>query len=241
MIGANIRTGYQGHAEAVMAMDTTGTQVRIKICGITRLEDALLAVRLGVDAIGLVFYPDSPRFVSVDTARRITSILPPFVSKVGLFVNADNTVIENVLQAVMLDVLQFHGEEPPAECGRYSKPYIKAVRMHDSVDIHREVRRYSGAAALLLDTYVAHQRGGTGETFDWSRIPANTGKPIILAGGLTARNVANAIRQTLPYAVDVSGGVESGKGIKDERKMAEFIHEVRYAESQIGSGNEPRQ
>ena len=163
-------------------------------------------------------------------------MLPPFVTKVGLFVNAAADVINNVLQTVSLDLLQFHGDEQPEECGRYSKPYIRAVRMHTTVDVCREAQRYAGTTALLLDAHVEGKRGGTGESFDWSRIPANAGKPIILAGGLTAGNVANAIRQYRPYAVDVSGGVESGKGIKDAQKMAEFIREVRYAESEISCG-----
>ena len=217
-----------------MKKDSSITRVRIKICGITRMEDALSATRLGADAIGLVFYPDSPRAVGIDTARRIAGLLPPFVTRVGLFVNATADEINKVLQAVALDVLQFHGAEAPSECARYSKPYIKAVRMSDVVDVQSEARRYADAAALLLDAYVEGKPGGTGEIFNWSSIPADVGKPIILAGGLTAGNVANAIRQTLPYAVDVSGGVESGKGVKDARKMAEFIREVRYAESQIG-------
>ena len=223
-----------------MEKDTSMARVRIKICGITRAEDALAAIRLGADAIGLVFYPDSPRAVSIDTARRIAGMLPPFVTRVGLFVNATGDEINKVLQAVALDLLQFHGAEDPSACARYSKPYIKAVRMGDGVDVSGEARRYAGASALLLDAYVKGKHGGTGTTFTWSGIPANVGKPIILAGGLTAGNVANAIRQTLPYAVDVSGGVESGKGIKDARKMAEFIREVRYAESQIG-GDDSRQ
>jgi len=222
----------------VMDQDTATARIRIKICGITRVEDALLASRLGADAIGMVFYSDSPRAISIDMASRITGTMPPFVAKVGLFVNAASSLIENVLHKVTLDLLQFHGNEEPGECGRYSKPYIKAVRMHDGIDVCREAERYAGASALLLDTHVADKRGGTGEIFDWSRIPGNAGKPIILAGGLTPGNVANAIRQTLPYAVDVSSGVESGKGIKDARKMAEFIREVRYAESQIGSSGD---
>lgn len=221
----------------MMDNNTELARVRIKICGITRMEDALTATSLGADAIGLVFYPGSPRAVSIEMARRISGMLPPFVTKVGLFVNAADHEINKVLQAVALDLLQFHGEEGPAECARYSKPYIKAVRMCDGVDVSREARRYSDASALLLDAYVMGQHGGTGETFNWSSVPANAGKPIILAGGLTAGNVASAIRQTRPYAVDVSGGVESGKGIKDARKMAEFIREVRNAESQIGSGD----
>jgi phosphoribosylanthranilate isomerase len=220
-----------------MEKETSITRVRIKICGITRVEDALTATRLGVDAIGLVFYPDSPRVVGIDTARRIAGMLPPFVTRVGLFVNATADEIIKVLQAVALDLLQFHGTEEPSECMRYSKPYIKAVRMSDVVDVQREARRYADASALLLDAYVKGKHGGTGETFNWSSIPVDVGKPIILAGGLNAGNVANAIRQTLPYAVDVSGGVESGKGIKDTNKMAEFIREVRYAESQIGCGS----
>jgi phosphoribosylanthranilate isomerase len=198
------------------------------------MEDALTATRLGADAIGFVFYPDSPRAVAIETARKITTMLPPFVTKVGLFVNATANEINKVLQMVALDLLQFHGAEEPSECTRYSKPYIKAVRMSDVVDVRNEARRYADATALLLDAYVKGKHGGTGEIFNWSSIPPDIGKPIILAGGLTAGNVANAIRQTLPYAVDVSGGVESGKGIKDVYKMTEFIREVRYAESQIG-------
>ena len=217
-----------------MEKNASITRVRIKICGITRVEDALMATRLGADAIGLVFYPDSPRVVSIETACKIAGMLPPFVSKVGLFVNATDDDINRVLQAVAIDLLQFHGAETPSECARYSKPYIKAVRMSDEVDVGHEARRYAAATALLLDTYVKGKHGGTGESFNWSSVPADIGKPIILAGGLTAGNVANAIRQTQPYAVDVSGGVESGKGIKDAYKMAEFIREVRYAESQIG-------
>ena len=224
----------------MMEKDTAIARVRIKICGITRAEDALAAIHLGADAIGLVFYRDSPRVVSMNTARRIAGMLPPFVTKVGLFVNAAADEINHVLQGVALDVLQFHGDEQPADCGCYSKPYIRAVRMHDTVDVCKEAQRYAGASALLLDTYVESKRGGTGESFDWSKIPLDAGKPIILAGGLHAGNVANAIRQTLPYAVDVSGGVESGKGIKDARKMAEFIREVRYAESQTGCGGNRR-
>lgn len=220
-----------------MEKNTEIARVRIKICGITRAEDALAAIRLGADAIGLVFYPDSPRAVSIDRARMISDMLPPFVTRVGLFVNASGDEINKVLQAVALDLLQFHGEEEPSECARYSKPYIKAVRMCDGVDVPGAAQRYAGASALLLDAYVKGRHGGTGATFNWSSIPAKVGKPIILAGGLTAVNVANAIRQSLPYAVDVSGGVESGKGIKDARKMAEFIREVRYAESQISSGD----
>ncbi|MBI4006576.1 MAG: phosphoribosylanthranilate isomerase [Gammaproteobacteria bacterium] len=212
--------------------ETTPTaRVRIKICGITRPEDAVAAAHLGADAIGLVFYADSPRAVTIDIARKITSVLPPFVSKVGLFVNASPEEINKILENVTLDFLQFHGDENPEQCRYYSKPYIKAVRMQNAVDLNKITDCYSDAIALLLDTYVEGIRGGTGETFDWTRIPADLGKPVILAGGLTAGNVAHAIRQVSPYAVDVSGGVESNKGIKDAGKMAEFIREVRRAQN----------
>ena len=206
------------------------SRVRIKICGITRPQDALAAARFGADAVGLVFFPGSPRAINVDVAGKITSALPPFVSRVGLFVNATEAEIRDILDAVPLDVLQFHGDEQPEACRRYSKPYIKAVRMHTAVDLNREAGRYADASALLLDTYVKDIHGGTGQAFDWSTIPRGIDKPLILAGGLTADNVAAAVRQVRPYAVDVSGGVESAKGIKDADKMAEFIREVRHAE-----------
>ena len=203
----------------------------MKICGITRPRDALAAAHLGADAIGLVFYPESPRAIDIDTARRIVAVLPPFVSKVGLFVNAQEDDINAVLQAVTLDVLQFHGEEAPDLCNSFSRPFIKAVRMQDNIDLKSLAQRYAAASALLLDTYVEGVQGGTGMSFDWSIIPADTGKPLILAGGLTASNVLAAIKQVKPYAVDVSGGVELDKGIKDSDKIAEFIQEVRNAEN----------
>ena len=209
-------------------------RVRVKVCGITRPQDALEAAHLGVDAIGLVFYPTSPRAVTLQAACAIVDVLPPFVCKVGLFVNATTDEVTRVLEAVALDVLQFHGDEEPEQCSRYSKPFIKAVRMQDNVDLKAVANRYPAAAALLLDTYVEGLRGGTGQVFDWSRIPANTGKPLILAGGLTSANVAAAIEQAEPYAVDVSGGVESAKGIKDAGKIAEFIREVRNAKIRSG-------
>ena len=205
-------------------------RVRIKICGVTRQKDALTAARLGADAVGLVFFAGSPRAVSVDIAREITSALPPFVSKVGLFVNASPEEISTILKDVTLDFLQFHGDEDPEQCRRYSKPYIKAVKMQKSVNLNHIATYYADAAALLLDTYMEGVQGGTGKTFDWTKIPADIGKPVILAGGLTAANVAGAIQQVSPYAVDVSSGVESGKGVKDAGKMAEFIREVRRAQ-----------
>ena len=207
-------------------------RVRIKICGITRTEDALAAANLGVDAIGLVFYPQSPRAITANTARTICAALPPFVCKVGLFVDADETDIRAVLDSVPLDVLQFHGNEPPEACQRYGKPFIKAIRMQDNIRADDVAGLYQNASGILLDAYREGVAGGTGAVFDWSRIPAGLDFPLILAGGLTASNVGQAIHQVRPYAVDVSGGVESAKGIKDAGKIAEFIQEVRHAEIQ---------
>ncbi|MEO6697210.1 MAG: phosphoribosylanthranilate isomerase [Gammaproteobacteria bacterium] len=201
-------------------------RTRVKICGITRPEDALQAAKLGADAIGLVFYGPSPRAVSVEQARAIAGVMPPFVTVVGLFVDAQPAEISAVLDAVRLDALQFHGHEPAAECARYSRPYIKALRMSEDMDVHAAVREYAEASALLLDTYHQELPGGTGQTFDWSRVPMDLDKPIILSGGLNSENVAEAVRRVWPYAVDVSGGVEAAKGIKDHRKMAKFINEV---------------
>jgi len=207
------------------------TRARVKICGITSTEDAINAVKLGADAIGLVFYDKSPRFINLETAKKIALTLPPFVSKVGLFVDASNDEINTVLAQVPLNILQFHGNETPEQCNEYSMPYIKAVRMQNGIDINNIANQYSDAIALLLDAYVEGIQGGTGETFDWSRIPNDIEKPIILAGGLTPTNVSNAIQQVSPYAVDVSGGVESEKGIKDATKIAEFMREVTNAQA----------
>ena len=206
-------------------------RTRVKICGITRAEDALAAAALGADAIGLVFYAASPRMVSIAQAQTIVRALPALVTMVGLFVDAAPADIEQVLQSVRIDTLQFHGHETAEHCGRYRRPYIKALRMQEDVDVAAYARDYADASALLLDTYHEKIAGGTGATFDWSRAPANMDKPIILAGGLTPQNVAAAVRQVRPYAVDVSGGVESAKGIKDARKMAEFIQEVNRVNS----------
>lgn len=203
-------------------------RVRVKICGITRREDALRAAQLGADAIGLVFYAQSPRAVSIAQAAEIVRGLPAFVTVVGLFVDASGAEIERVLQSVPLSALQFHGEETPDVCRRYRLPYIKAVRMAAGVNVRDEADKYADAAALLLDTHDAATPGGTGRSFDWSRIPAGLDKPLILAGGLTPDNVTQAVRQVRPYAVDVSGGVESAKGIKDHLKMAKFINEVNH-------------
>lgn len=200
--------------------------VRSKICGITRVDDALTAAKAGADAIGLVFYAKSPRAVDVRQAREIVAALPPFVTTVGLFVNASRCEINEILDAVPLDMLQFHGDETPAQCEGFHRPWFKALRVGNGEDIEAQVARYANASGILLDTFVAGVPGGTGERFDWSLIPAALAKPLILAGGLTAENVQQAIAQVRPYAVDVSGGVEASKGIKDHAKIQAFIKAV---------------
>jgi len=201
--------------------------VRSKICGITCVEDALVAAHAGADAIGLVFYPRSPRAVTVRQAREIIAALPPFVTTVGLFVDATSCEINETLDAVALDLLQFHGDETPEACARYRHPYIKALRVRPGDDIAQACRRYHDASGLLLDAYVEGVPGGTGLAFDWGLVPAELDKPIILAGGLTPENVSEAIEQVRPYGVDVSGGVERSKGLKDARRVEAFIKAVR--------------
>jgi len=201
--------------------------VRSKICGITRIEDALAAVEAGADAIGLVFYAKSPRAVTVQQARAIIAALPPFVTTVGLFVNASRCELGEILDAVPLDLLQFHGDESVADCEGWHRPYIKALRVKAGDDIAAACEAYPSASGILLDTYVEGVPGGTGEAFDWSLIPPGLRKPIILAGGLTPDNVAQAIARVRPYAVDVSGGVEQGKGIKDHARIHAFMQAVR--------------
>ncbi len=201
-------------------------RIRVKICGITRVEDALCAVQHGADAIGLVFYAPSPRNVNVAQAIEIVNKIPAFISVVGLFVNADKSYINSVLSAVRLDILQFHGDESPAECTQFGLPYLKAIRVKPETNLHQCAQDFSQAKALLLDTYTEGVAGGTGQVFDWNLIPKNLTKPLILAGGLNAQNVAQAIQQVQPYAVDVSGGVEVAKGIKDAAKIAAFMQQV---------------
>ena len=203
--------------------------VRSKICGITCIEDALAAVQAGADAIGFVFYPKSPRAVTAEQARSIIAQLPPFVSTVGLFVNEEREALHALLDVVPLDLIQFHGDETPTQCDGYSRPWIKALRVQAGDDIAAACTRYAKASGILLDTYVAGVPGGTGETFDWALIPEHLSKPIILAGGLTSANVSQAIAQVRPYAVDVSGGVEKGRGIKDHDKIRAFMSAVHGA------------
>ncbi len=207
-------------------------RTRIKMCGFTQPEDALKAASIGVDAIGLVFYAPSPRAVEIQHAQNIVHLLPPFVSVVGLFVNAAESEIKNILANVHLDVLQFHGDESVQSCEAYGKPYIKAIRMRDGVDLKAKASAYPSAQALLLDAYQKGMPGGTGSTFEWAAIPDELCKPIILAGGLQPNNIAEAVTQVQPYAVDVSGGIELSKGIKDPFKMVEFVKGVRSVDAE---------
>jgi phosphoribosylanthranilate isomerase len=204
-------------------------RTRVKICGITRPEDADAAARAGADAIGLVFYPPSPRFLSLERARGVRGALPPFVSSVALFVNPSAQEVQRVLDEVRPDLLQFHGEEPPAFCARFAIPYLKACRVRQGLDLIEYLRPYASASGWLLDAYV-EAYGGIGERFDWSLVPPRRDRPIVLSGGLAPENVGKAIRSVRPWAVDVSTGVESAKGIKDAARIAAFIAEVRNAD-----------
>lgn len=203
-------------------------RTRVKICGITRRQDAEFAIEMGADALGLVFYAPSPRAVTIAQAAEICRGLPPFVSLVGLFVNAEAADVKATLEQVPLDLLQFHGDESAQYCQQFAKPYMKAVRMQQSEDLQMAVQAYQQASAILLDSFRAGVPGGTGQTFDWSMITP-IDKPLILAGGLVAENVAAAIRQIRPYGVDVSGGVEAAKGIKSNEKIRAFMQEVANA------------
>ena len=206
---------------------------RTKICGITRIQDALAAERSGADAIGLVFYERSPRHVGIAQARKLVDALPPFVSIIGLFVNAEEDFVHQVLTDVPLDLLQFHGEETPEYCAQFDRPYIKAIRVKVGVDLLQCASDFRGAKGLLLDAHVQGIPGGTGTAFDWALIPEKLPLPVILSGGLDAEKVAAAIKQVRPYAVDVSSGVESGKGIKDAALIAAFINEVKRTDVQL--------
>lgn len=208
------------------------TRTRVKICGITSIEDANSAVAAGADAIGLVFYPPSSRAVTLLQAREIAATVPPFVSVVALVVNEPAEDIRRILDDVAVDILQFHGDETPEFCEQFGRPWMKAVRMKPEVDLTDETRRFSGARALLLDNWREGVPGGTGETFDWSLAPKGFESHWILAGGLHADNVADAVKALRPSAVDVSGGVESAPGKKDAAKIAAFIAAVRDADEQ---------
>lgn len=205
-------------------------RTRVKICGITRARDGVAAAQAGADAIGLVFYPPSPRFLSVERAREIRDALPPFVQAVALFVNADAAQVAQVIGRVHPAMLQFHGEETPDFCGQFGVPYVKACRVSPGVDLLEYLRPFSAARGWLLDAHV-EEYGGVGASFDWSLVPATLARPLVLSGGLARDNVAAAVRRVRPWAVDVSSGVESAKGIKDAAKIAAFIAEVRNADA----------
>ncbi|WP_324778973.1 phosphoribosylanthranilate isomerase [Thiobacillus sedimenti] len=197
--------------------------VRVKICGITRTEDLHAACAAGADALGFVFYDKSPRHVSAAAAAALLREMPPFVQSVGLFVDADPAFVEAVLQVAPLDLLQFHGDETPADCARHGRPYLKAIRVNPDTDLLKCAADFEAARGLLLDAFVPGVPGGTGERFDWSLIPRELPLPVILSGGLDPGNVAEAVRTVRPWAVDVSSGVEASKGIKDALKVAQFI------------------
>ncbi len=201
-------------------------RTRVKICGFTQAEDAVFAARLGVDAIGLVFYAPSPRNVDIKQAVNIVNSLPAFTTVVALFVDEQESRIREILSRVPIDCIQFHGDESPQACRLYGKRYIKAVRMREDTDVLALAEQYHDAAGLLLDAYHPDEKGGTGCKFDWELIPNECSLPIILAGGLDRQNIKQAIDKTRPYAVDVSSGVESTKGIKDHDAMTAFIKTI---------------
>jgi phosphoribosylanthranilate isomerase len=209
-------------------------RTRVKICGLTRAQDVRHAVDLGADAIGLVFHPASPRAVGIEQAQALCADIPAFVAAVGLFVDADPALIAEVSRTVPLDILQFHGDEPPDLCASFGRRWIKAIRMRPDAEPLAVAGRYlsmPGAAGILLDAFDPALAGGTGRAFDWERIPAELAPRIVLAGGLTPANVTDAIRRVRPFGVDVSGGVESAKGLKDAAKISAFMQGVRDGDS----------
>ena len=209
-------------------------RTRIKICGLTREEDVDAAAQAGADAVGFVFYPESPRHVTLPRARELARRLPPFVTPVGLFVNAPPAQIEAACEAIPSLVLQFHGDETPEQCAAARRPYLRAARMAPGLDLLHFAHRYADAQALLLDAYVEGYGGG-GKVFDWSLIPPSVPIPVVLSGGLTPANVTDGILQVRPWAVDVSSGVESAKGIKDPDAIRRFCEAVREADARIAA------
>jgi len=206
-------------------------RTRVKICGITSVADGLAAARAGADAIGLIFYPPSPRLVTLGRAAEIAAGLPPFVARVAVFVNPSPEDVAEVVAACRPSLLQFHGEETPVFCRSFGIPYLRAVRVRSGVDLLESLAAYEDAAGWLLDAYRDDLYGGTGEAFDWNLIPQRLARPVILSGGLDAQNVGEAVRRVRPWAVDVSSGVESAKGVKDGRLIAAFIAGVRNADA----------
>jgi phosphoribosylanthranilate isomerase len=205
-------------------------RTRVKICGITSVADGLAAARHGADAIGLIFYPRSPRLVTLERAREIAAGMPPFVARVAVFVNPAAGEVEAVIRACRPDLLQFHGEEAADFCRSFGVPYLRALRVRQGVDLLESLSPYGDAAGWLLDAYRQELYGGTGEAFDWDLIPRGFARPLVLSGGLDADNVGTAIRHVRPWAVDVSSGVEAAKGVKDERRIAAFMEKVRSAD-----------
>ncbi|WP_232023513.1 phosphoribosylanthranilate isomerase [Thiomicrorhabdus aquaedulcis] len=201
-------------------------RTRVKICGLTSIDDALMVAASGADAIGLVFYEPSPRHVTIEQAQKIAQAIPAFVTKTALFVNPTVEYVQDVLRMVKIDLLQFHGDESPAFCEQFGLSYIKAIRMQADTNLLQIAHAYDLSAGLLLDAYKEGVPGGTGEQFNWSWVPACFPKPIILAGGLEPGNIANAIAQVKPWAVDVSGGVEESKGVKSGQKITQFMQQV---------------
>jgi len=204
-------------------------RTRVKICGITQTSDAIAAVNAGADALGFVFYEPSPRCVSTDKAKEIINAIPPFINKVALFVNANSDYISSVLEQVNIDTIQFHGDETEAFCRSFNMPYIKAIRVQETTDIQKVSNEFSSASGLLVDAYDSSQYGGTGKSFNWDLLPNTCSLPLILAGGLKADNICQAIQTTNVYAVDVSSGVEESKGVKDHALIKQFMHEVKRA------------
>ncbi len=212
---------------------STDHYTRVKICGLTSVEDALAACRCGVDALGLVFYPPSSRHVSVERAAEIVQALPSFVTVTGLFLNEEATVIDDILQRVPVSLLQFHGTESAEFCQSFNRPYIKSVAMKSVSDVHAYAAQFENARGFLLDSNIAGGAGGSGELFDWSRVPNGFSAPLILAGGLDCNNIPDAVMHVKPDAVDVSSGVESSRGVKDIELMRKFIQSVRAADREI--------
>jgi len=206
-------------------------RTRVKICGITRVGDARAAAALGADAIGLIFYRPSPRYVTPEQAREIVEATPAFVTTVAVFVNPTREEVETVIRETGVAMLQFHGDESPEFSSGFSRPYVKAARIRPELDLLKYLSPHSAARAWMLDTFHGDLWGGTGGAFDWGLVPKDAVKPIILSGGLTADNVANAVKRVRPYAVDVSTGVEGSKGIKDAAKIAAFIGAVKREDS----------
>lgn len=207
------------------------TRTRIKICGVTQLSDALLIAEQGADSIGLVFHPKSPRFIGLDAARKIRDAVPPFVTITALFMNETEEWISEVLAAINPDCLQFHGEEPEPDCVRWNQPYIKSISMGSAVDVVAYAQQYFSAQGFLFDSNAAGRQGGSGDTFDWSKIPLSFDRPLVLAGGLNPANVADAVSQVRPWAVDVSTGVEMSKGVIDLNLINQFFLEVKRGDA----------